>query len=37
LRPRDLVSAVEARFGVRVHGRSIERAIARVRTKTGGR
>jgi transposase len=37
LRPRDLVSVVEARFGVRVHGRSIERAIARVRTKTGGR
>lgn len=38
LRPRDLVAPIEARFGVRVHPRSIERAIARARhPKSGGR
>ena len=31
LRPVDLVEPIEARFGVRVHPRSIERALARYR------
>lgn len=31
LRPADLVAPIEARFGVRVHPRSIERALARYR------
>lgn len=31
LRPADLVEPIEARFGVRVHPRSIERALARYR------
>jgi transposase len=31
LRPKDLVAPIEARFGVRVHPRSIERALARYR------
>jgi len=29
LRPKDLVAAVAERFGVEVHPRSIERALAR--------
>lgn len=37
LRPRDLVPLLEARFGLRVHARSIERALARWRSKSGGR
>jgi transposase len=31
LRPADLVEPIQARFGVRVHPRSIERALARYR------
>lgn len=31
LRPADLVELIEARFGVRVHPRSVERALARYR------
>ena len=31
LRPRDLVEPIAARFGMRVHPRSIERALARSR------
>lgn len=31
LRPADLVEPIESRFGVRVHPRSIERALARYR------
>jgi len=31
LRPADLVEPIEARFGVRVHPRSVERALARYR------
>jgi transposase len=31
LRPKDLVAPIEARFGVRVHPRSIERALTRYR------
>ena len=31
LRPADLVEPIKARFGVRVHPRSIERALARYR------
>jgi transposase len=38
LRPRDLVEAVNQRFGVVVHPRSVERALARSRNpKSGGR
>ncbi len=38
LKPRDLVEAIEARFAIRVHPRSIERALARDRhPKSGGR
>lgn len=38
LRPRDLVAAIEDRFGVTVHLRSVERALARARhPKSGGR
>jgi transposase len=38
LRPRELVEAIEARFGIRVHPRSIERALVRDRhPKSGGR
>ena len=37
LRPADLVGPIEHRFGVRVHPRSIERALARAaRPKSGG-
>jgi len=37
-RPRELVAAIESRFGVRVHARSIERAVMRaVAPKTGSR
>lgn len=37
LRAADLVDAIEDRFGVRVHPRSIERALARAaRPKSGG-
>ena len=37
-RPRELVAMIEARFGVRVHARSIERAVMRaVAPKTGSR
>jgi transposase len=37
LRPVDLVEAIEDRFGVRVHPRSVERALARSRQpKSGG-
>jgi transposase len=37
LRAADLVGLIEARFGVRVHPRSVERALARVRRpKSGG-
>jgi hypothetical protein len=35
LRPSDLVEALRARFGVQVHSRSVERALARRRQ--GGR
>jgi transposase len=35
LRPADLVEALHARFGVRVHPRSVERALAR-RRQAGG-
>lgn len=38
LRPRELVEAIEERFGIRVHPRSIERALTRGRhPKSGGR
>ena len=38
LRPRELVEAIDERFGIRVHPRSIERALARGRNpKSGGR
>jgi hypothetical protein len=38
LRPRELVEAIEDRFGITVHPRSIERALARARhSKSGGR
>jgi transposase len=38
LRPRDLVAAIEQRFGIRVHPRSVERALARARhPKSSGR
>jgi transposase len=38
LKPRELVEAIETRFGIRVHPRSIERALARGRQpKSGGR
>ena len=38
LKPRELVEAIEARFGIRVHPRSIERALVRERyPKSGGR
>ena len=38
LRPRELVEAIEARFAIRVHPRSIERALVRDRhPKSGGR
>lgn len=37
LRPADLVEAIEGRFGLRVHPRSVERALARSRQpKSGG-
>jgi transposase len=37
LRAGDLVEAIEARFGLRVHPRSVERALARSRRpKSGG-
>lgn len=37
LRSSDLADAVDGRFGVRVHPRSVERALARTRTpKSGG-
>src|SRR3974390_326051 len=37
LRPVDLVEAIEGRFGLRVHPRSVERALARSRQpKSGG-
>ena len=37
LRPADLVGPIEDRFGVRVHPRSVERALARAaRPKSGG-
>jgi len=36
LRPADLVGPIEHRFGLRVHPRSIERALARAaRPKSG--
>lgn len=38
LKPRQLVEAIETRFGIRVHPRSIERALARGRQpKSSGR
>jgi transposase len=38
LRPRDLVEAINQRYGVVVHPRSVERALARNRNpKSGGR
>ena len=38
LKSRELVEAIEARFGIRVHPRSIERALVRDRhPKSGGR
>jgi transposase len=38
LRPADLVGVIEEHFGVRVHPRSVERALARDgRPKSGGR
>ena len=38
LRSRELADAIAAQFGVRVHPRSVERALARSRTpKSGGR
>lgn len=38
LRPRDLADAIEERFAISVHPRSVERAIARARhPKSGGR
>jgi transposase len=38
LRPRDLVTAIDQRFGVSVHPRSIERALVRAHhPKSGGR
>ncbi len=38
LRPRDLVGSIAERFGITVHPRSIERALARERRpKSGGR
>jgi len=38
LRPRDLVAAIDQRFGISVHPRSIERALVRARhPKSGGR
>ena len=36
LRSADLVSAIEGRFAVRVHPRSVERALARAEPKRGG-
>jgi transposase len=37
LRASDLVEAIEERFGIRVHPRSVERALARAaRPKSGG-
>src|SRR5262249_44796157 len=36
LRPADLVEPIAARFGVQVHPRSIERALARRRQAGGG-
>ena len=36
LRPRDLVDAIEARFGIRVHPRSVERALVRARHPKSG-
>ncbi len=37
LRPADLVGAIQERFGVRVHPRSVERALIRdARPKSGG-
>jgi transposase len=37
LRPSDLVDAIDEHFGVRVHPRSVERALARAkRPKSGG-
>ncbi len=35
-RPRDLVGLIEARYGVRVHPRSIERAVMRARAPKSG-
>jgi transposase len=35
-RPRELVAAIEARFGVRVHARSIERAVTRAAAPKSG-
>jgi transposase len=35
-RPRELVAAIEARFGVRVHARSIERAVMRAAAPKSG-
>ena len=35
-RPRELTSAIEARFGIRVHERSIERAVMRARAPKSG-
>ncbi len=38
LQPRDLAAAIEDRFGLSVHPRSVERALARARhPKSGGR
>jgi transposase len=38
LRAAELVGAIEARFGIRVHPRSVERALSRAaRPKSGGR
>ena len=35
-KPRELTSAIEARFGIRVHERSIERAVMRARAPKSG-
>lgn len=37
LRPRDLVAPIQERFGVRVHPRSIERALARYHAESTAR
>ncbi|ABH00118.1 probable transposase (plasmid) [Rhodococcus jostii RHA1] len=37
LKPADLVEPIEQRFGVRVHPRSIERAVARIREHSKSR